>query len=115
MVLFFIKCTSRKEDIAYPPPICDTSVVRLSVEIKNILTANCLVCHGNDVYASDGGGYQLENYAVISALARGGTLLHAITHDDPDNYVPMPKNASRLSDCDINKFRAWINRGANDN
>ncbi|WP_153797599.1 c-type cytochrome [Foetidibacter luteolus] len=102
-------CTNSKPEVV--PPSCDTATVRLSVEIDAILSSNCLGCHGGT--ASGGAGIQLENYTTIRTLALNGTLLSAITHTG--SATPMPFGGGKLSDCDINKFRAWINRGAQNN
>lgn len=110
-VLVFSQCNYNKSDIVYPAATCDTSGIRLSVELKEILTANCFTCHGGE--ADEAAGIKLENYSVISRFALDGTLLSAITHDG--NAVPMPKGGGKLSDCEISKFRAWIDAGAPDN
>ena len=112
MGLILYSCTSKKEDLTTPSTAaCDTTTVRLSVEIQAIMTAQCFSCHGGN--ASLASGIQLENYAVIKAYAGNGQLLQAITHTG--NVTPMPNNGTLLSACDINKFRAWINRGAPNN
>lgn len=110
-IFLFSKCSYKKSDIAYPATPCDTTGVRLSVELKEILTANCFSCHGGE--ADDAAGIKLENYDVISRFALDGTLLSAITHNG--NAVPMPKGGGKLSDCEISKFSAWINAGAPNN
>jgi len=40
-------------------------------------------------------------------------LLSAITQDG--SVPPMPQSGGKLSDCNINKFRAWINSGTPNN
>ncbi len=108
-VLVFTKCYYDKADQVYPQPRnCDTTNIRLSVELNSILSANCFACHSGT--AESGSGIQLDQYAVIKTYADNGQLMSAITQDG--KVSPMPKNASRLSDCDINKFAAWINNGA---
>lgn len=91
-------------------PACDTVNMRLSSNVLPILTSNCFGCHGNGRAM---GGVNLDTYANIRQTATSGSLLGVITH--ASGFSPMPKNAAKLSDCDINKIRAWINRGALNN
>ncbi|MDB5232910.1 MAG: hypothetical protein JWN76_3715 [Chitinophagaceae bacterium] len=110
--LILYSCSNKKADLTAPSSAnCDTTTVRLSVEIKAIMTAQCFSCHGGNATLAN--GIQLENYSVLKAYVNNGQLLQAITHTG--NVTPMPNNGTLLSACDINKFRAWINRGAQNN
>lgn len=112
-IIFFEGCYYDKADQQYPSTVCDTTVVTYTVEIMAILDANCKTCHGGS--ADLGGGIQLYDYNVISGLALDGkftygTLLSAVLHEG--GAPPMPQGGNKLPECDINKFRAWVNRGA---
>lgn len=111
--LYYTSCTNKKEVEAYPVSICDTTTVRLSVEVKDVFNRHCYRCHGATVANSLGGGTNLENYNILRAFSTSGILLDDITHAPGAN--PMPKGAGRIPDCDINKIRAWINRGSLNN
>jgi uncharacterized membrane protein len=101
-------CTYNKENELYPQP-CDTSNVRFSVEIKNILNAHCASCHyGN---ATGGDGLKLETYEEVKSAAENKIFLESVISD----INPMPQNAPRLSACKINQIRAWINQGMKNN
>ncbi len=94
---------------------CDTALVRYSIEIKTILDRSCRGCHGE---INPSSGINLYDYTTISQLALDGlhtygTLLSAVMHEG--GASPMPKGGDKLPDCDINKFRAWVNRGAPNN
>ncbi len=94
---------------------CDTTIVRYSVEIKTILDRSCRGCHGTTNPSS---GINLYDYPTISTLALDGlhtygTLLSAVMHEG--GASPMPKGGNQLPACDINMFRAWVNRGAPNN
>ena len=106
-------CYYDKAELLYPtnPQGCDTTVVRYSVEVVNILSTNCDVCHGGA--ATGSGGIMLDNYAGLKARASNGLLLKAITHSA--GAPPMPQDGPKLADCDILKISAWINRGAPNN
>ena len=111
----FSGCYYDKADQVYPQDSnCDTSVVRLSVELNSIMDANCFRCHSSANASINGGNYNLQDYNTIQQAATSGELLSSIMQDGA-LALPMPQDGGKLSDCDINKFRAWINRGAANN
>ena len=113
-LLVWSGCTYKKEVEVYPAAsVCDTSNVRYSVEVTNIISANCYSCHATAVANSSGGGNRLEGYANLKIYASSGVLLSVLNHEQ--GYSPMPKNASKLSDCDIAKIRTWIRIGMPNN
>lgn len=91
---------------------CDTANMKFATNIKPILQANCYSCHSNATYAGIS-GVPLEDYADVKEHADAGQLMGVITH--AAGYPPMPKGGGKLSDCNINKIQAWINRGAENN
>ena len=104
-------CYNRKADIVYPAPVsCDTTNVRYSVEVVNILKANCYVCHSPGFAPS---GIFLNTYASVKSLT-GGDFLYNVINRTP-GYDPMPKNQPKLGDCDIATIRTWIRNGAPNN
>jgi hypothetical protein len=107
-------CYYDKADQVYPQTLCDTTNITLSGEINNILSANCFRCHSNTNSAILGGNYNLQDFNTIHSAAIDGRLLSSITQDNK-LAPPMPEDGGKLSDCDINKFRDWINQGAPDN
>jgi mono/diheme cytochrome c family protein len=107
-------CQYKKEDVTYPQPaICDTSNVRYSVEVKNILQANCYSCHAAAVANSLGSGNVLDNYNSVKQFGQFGLLLNNILWTP--GYNRMPKNAAKLSDCNIAIIRTWIRNGMPNN
>ena len=91
-------------------PSCDTANMTLAANITPIFRANCYNCHAN---GQSNGGVRLDVYNNLKSWATGGNLLGAVTH--AAGYSPMPQGGAKLSDCDINKIRAWIIRGALNN
>ncbi len=76
-------CYYDKEDLVYPRQTtttttttpCDTTAVKYSVDIKNILSQNCYACHSGT--AANGGGFKYDVYpgqlvpkALSGALVR---------------------------------------------
>ena len=96
-----------------PNLACDTSNVTYSSTITGIINSyGCLQssCHGG---SSPGSGFKLDSYAGVKAKVTDGRLFGAITH--ASGFVPMPQNGGKMSQCDINKVKAWIDAGAPDN
>ncbi|MEO7444152.1 MAG: hypothetical protein ABIT96_03800, partial [Ferruginibacter sp.] len=67
-------------------------------------------CHSG---GTPSGGIDLSNYTIVKALALNGRLYGAVTH--APGYSPMPKNASKLSACNLSQIRKWIDAGAPNN
>ena len=110
VAFIFASCYYHKEDILYGSN-CDTTHVTYSSTIKNILNNySCLGCH---IGVDPPGGINLETYANVKAMADNGRLYGAITH--VPGFKPMPDGGAKMSSCDINKVKAWIDAGAPNN
>jgi hypothetical protein len=90
---------------------CDTSAaVTFSASISPILTAKCTGCHGG---TNPQAGINLSSYAGVKAKVNDGRLWGAINH--LAGFSPMPKNGSKLSDCEIAKIKKWMDAGSPNN
>ena len=100
-------CEYHDEETLYPMP-CDSTMVTYSLSIAPIISQNCQnpECHGGDAIQS---GIPLEGYDNVKASVESGRLLGAIRHESCFSF--MPKNTSKLSECDITKFEIWIADG----
>ncbi|HRN56056.1 MAG TPA: cytochrome c [Agriterribacter sp.] len=109
-LIFFISvlgsCSKASEDVLMPQQ-CDTVGMKYSRDILPIITANCYSCHANGIVNGD---VSLDGYANLKTQADNGNLIGVITH--ANGYPPMPGNGGKLSDCEINKIKAWIAGGA---
>jgi mono/diheme cytochrome c family protein len=85
---------------------CDTANMTYSANIQPLLQNNCYSCHGN---GQINGGVTLDSYAGVKAVADNGKLIGVVTHSA--GFPQMPQGAAKLSDCNINKIRSWINHG----
>ena len=113
-IVIITGCYNKKADLIIPNNDCDTSVViSYSTDITNILSQNCYICHSADKYATSGGGNQLDTYLSLQRKVMSGELLKAINHNP--GVVAMPLGGEKISDCDIMKITAWVNRGAPNN
>jgi mono/diheme cytochrome c family protein len=70
--------------------------------VQPIMQANCLGCHGSS-YASSGGGIDLRTYSNVKANITN--ILKSIKYES--GVSPMPKNSSKLSDCNISVIELW--------
>jgi len=76
---------------------CDTTAVTYTKDIQPILNSSCTGCHGS------GSQYPLNTYAA--AKAENDKSITKTANGS------MPQGSSPLSDCKVNKFRAWKNQG----
>jgi hypothetical protein len=113
MICFFISsCTYHKKELEYPShAVCDTALVTYSSSIVPLFSANCYKCHSGS--AIDGNGVKLDVYPSARAYALFGSMLQMVNHQP--GFVPMPKDAAKLSDCNIAIIRKWIEAGAPNN
>lgn len=89
---------------------CNTTDVSFQNDVFVIINNKCSGCHSG---ANPQGGIALTNYNEILVKVEDGALLGAIQHED--GYTPMPFNQPQLPQCDIDKIKAWIDDGAQNN
>src|SRR5205085_10393719 len=98
-----------------PPPA--NHPVNFAKEIKPILDASCIKCHGR---GRDKGGLRIDTRetllkggdsgpAVMSGKSAESLLIALVQGLDPDNV--MPKKGSRLTPEQVGLLRAWIDQG----
>ena len=90
---------------------CDTVNMKFATNIKPILHGNCYTCHSNENFAVS--GVKLEDYDDLKMHVDDGDIMGVITH--AAGFPAMPQGGAKLSDCNIIKIRAWIDRGAPNN
>lgn len=88
---------------------CDTANTTYTTKVAPILQSNCNGCHDG---SQPSGGIRLDTYQGVQTMAANGKLLGSI--EQKTGYRPMPPSG-KLSDCDINTVRAWINTGSPNN
>ncbi len=111
--LFIVGCYYDNAEYLYPSGTCNPAGSTYSATVNPILTARCNSCHSAVAAATSGGGIILDNYNSVQPYAANGKLLGSINH--ASGFSPMPKNSTKLSDCDIAKITNWVNSGALDN
>lgn len=101
-------CTYESEEKLYPDQFCDTIGVAYQSHIKPIIQNNCLQCHANPAGA---GIPKLNDLQVVKSKI--DLIINVTSHKE--GYVKMPRNAPKLSECQINTFIAWRNANMPEN
>ncbi len=111
LALVLCGCYADNEDNLYPTSTCDTSNVTYQAVVKPIVMSNCAIsgCHIGGSAAS----IDLDTYDGLKSIATSGKLIGVITH--ASGFSQMPKNAQKLSDCNIALINKWIANGALNN
>jgi len=113
-VLYLTGCSKTSEDqLTGGNSVCDTTNVKYSVQIVQILSDNCYECHKGAGIATSGSGVDLGSYAGVLGHVNNGDIRSAITHDG--RVTPMPYQRPQLPSCEIETILAWINAGAPNN
>ncbi len=90
---------------------CDTTSINYAGSVLPILQSNgCMSCHSG---GAPSGNLSLDTYAKVRAIAQDGRLMGVITFSA--GYSPMPQGGNKISECNINKIKAWINAGLPEN
>jgi cytochrome c5 len=108
-----VACSSDNEEDVAPQPQpqpCDTENVTFAETVTPILSANCYSCHSTSVATA---GIVLDTHAGVKKQADNGSLIGTITH--AAGFTPMPQGGAKLSDCNIEKIKKWVEDGAEDN
>jgi hypothetical protein len=90
--------------------MCDSSSFSYSGAIRPLLQNKCQGCHSG---TNAQGGIDLSTYTLLKAKVSDGKLWGSINH--LAGFSPMPKNGSKLSDCEIKQFQKWIAAGSPNN
>ena len=86
--------------------LCDTVDFTYNTRVKKTMDTWCVGCHTG---ASAGGGLDLTTYTGVAAAVTGNRLVGSLNHTA--GFSPMPKNAGKISQCDIDAIERWVNAG----
>lgn len=93
------------------PSNCDTTAVSFSADIQPIIEQNCYNgCHSG---ANPTSGFLLTSYSAVKLKVDDGRLFGAVDHQA--GFVAMPQIGSKLSDCNLDLIKTWIDDGAPNN
>src|SRR5437899_7940005 len=99
-----------------PPPA--TAPVAFDKDIKRMLEASCIKCHGR---GRDKGHFRIDSRetmlkggesgpAIIPGKSQESLIIELVSGLDPDNV--MPKKGSKLTKEQVSLMRGWIDQGA---
>jgi cytochrome c5 len=83
---------------------CSTTNMKYSGEIKSIIDANCVGCHGTTQPAGQLSLVTYDNVKNVGAAKLAGVVNHS------SGFKAMPPT-SKMSQCNIDKIQAWIAAG----
>jgi len=114
-ILFFgavlAGCYYDHEEILYPESKCSVPVTSVFGEnVLPLLNSKCNNCHGGN---SPSGNINLTTHAEVTKYVNNGSLMGSINH--ASGYSAMPKNAGKMSACEIETIQKWIDAGAPNN
>jgi hypothetical protein len=89
---------------------CQTADMSFSQDVQPILNTYCRGCHNS---SGPSGGIDLSSHAGTLGPASSGQLYGAIAHQA--GFAAMPQGGSKLSSCQIDKIKAWVDQGKKDN
>jgi uncharacterized membrane protein len=84
---------------------CTTANMSFANDIAPIISTNCNGCHSG---SSPSGGINLSNYSGVAAIAASGKLYNSVAQNGMAQAMPQ---TSKLSDCNINKIKSWVDAG----
>lgn len=100
-----------EEDLFPGNGACDTNGVTYTATVLPALQSNgCLGCHSG---SAPSGNIPLDGYNNVKAAAMNGKLYGTISY--AAGYSPMPQGGNKMSACNINRIKAWIDAGAPNN
>ena len=89
---------------------CDSTQFKYGANVAPLISTYCLGCHSG---AAPSAGINLSTYTGVRTAALSGRLVGAVSH--APGYSPMPKNAGKLSACQITQITKWVNSGSPNN
>jgi hypothetical protein len=110
----FSSCYYDKEELLYPKSSCEKiGNISYSIDIVPVLSKKCYACHDQINADSKGNGLRLDTYFSFKSAIAEANLIKAINHQS--GAVKMPKNASKLSECEISTIETWSFEGNKNN
>lgn len=104
-------CYFDNEEELYPPESCNNENVSLREDVIPILESACYNCHDLSNAPVLGDGINLEGYSRLKGYLDNNSNKFLGSLKWNGQGSPMPKNASKLDVCSINKIEVWINEG----
>ncbi len=110
IVLMQESCYYDNEVYLYGAAPCDTTGITYNQKIAPLIADRCFPCH---TAANANAGVVVEGYDALKAYVNDSSLMCVVRHES--GCSPMPKNAAKLSACEIQLLQLWINQGSPNN
>jgi hypothetical protein len=116
-VITLESCYTDSEEALYgttPTPVCDATKFQFAAVVKPILSSKCATssCHSTTAQAA---GIKLSTYAEVKNFSTQSKDLFLCAIKHAGNCSQMPKNGSKLPECEIASIENWIKAGMPDN
>ncbi len=102
-------CYYDVETVLYGTPKCDNTIFSYNGRIKSIMESNCTGCHSG---SNPSAGIPLTNFVEVKNADNSGFWLCSI--EQLSQCSAMPKGG-KLSDCEIEACRKWVEAGYPEN
>jgi hypothetical protein len=102
-------CYYDVETVLYGSPKCDNTIFSFNGRIKSIMESNCTGCHSG---TNPSAGIPLTNFTEVKNADNSGLWLCSI--EQLSQCSAMPKGG-KLSDCEIEACRKWVEAGYPEN
>lgn len=104
-------CYFDVESTLYPEATCiPVPSPTYATDVAPLLNVHCNSCHSGDFASA---GVRLDGYNYVKNYVDNKKLMGSINWSS--GYSSMPKDASKLSACTIDKINQWILSGALNN
>jgi hypothetical protein len=112
ITICFSSCYYDKEALLYPNQTACTvpTTVSFNTHVVPILQRECVACHSA---AIPNGNIRLDNHAVVVSSIANNKLYGSISWTG--GISPMPKGGAKMSQCNIDIIKKWIDSGAPNN
>lgn len=107
----FASCYYDNEEELYPNVVCTTDSMSYANDIVPIFESNsCYGCHSAQ---ANFGNVNMSTHTDLIKYVNDGSLVGCLEHTG--SFSPMPRGGAKMTDCNINKVKAWISQGAKNN
>lgn len=86
---------------------CDLAAVTYSATVAPLMAKYCNGCHSG---TTPQGNIRTANYNALKTLSNKPAFMGSMRHTS--GYSPMPKNAAKLSTCQLDQIQKWLDLGA---
>lgn len=111
MSAFFLISCGKKAEISANSCNADTNrEISFSKEIMPLISKNCLQCHDAKNHYD---GLVFEKYEQVVFSAKNGEFYDSVI--SINGYAPKMPKGGKLTDCETNLIKYWIQQGLKNN